>query len=123
MLSALLQFSFAIRKEETEVPYDKPAPELACIGEEDGRPFFRLHLPNQAGNKYRFTIFSRKREILFEEKLEGENILRIYKLDADDYVDISKTTFELVNCTNNERMHYAIKSTSKTVQDIFVAKR
>jgi len=89
----------AVPKLRTEIKY---------VGSSDNLPVFQLELKTSANAVYAITIRNNEKRILLFEKLKGSNILRRYKLDAEEIGWIEGTTFEVTNKTTNETLLYTI---------------
>ena len=89
----------AVPKLRTEIKY---------VGSSDNLPVFQLELKTSANAVYTITIRNNEKRILLFEKLKGSNILRRYKLDAEEIGWIEGTTFEVTNKTTNEALLYTI---------------
>lgn len=96
--------------------------ELKFLGKQQEQPLFQLNLNNSDNNSYIVTVKDGQGNILFTEKLAGENISRTYKLNTEDLEMISGTTFEVTNTKTKNTSVYKIKNNVKVVTDVEVAK-
>lgn len=83
-------------------------------------PIFRLVLGSETTEEYVVTVRDEFGEVLFSEKLKGNHISRMYKLDTENNDLVSGTTFEVYN--NKKTTVYTIKNLSKTVDEFSITK-
>lgn len=83
-------------------------------------PVFRLVLDSEKADQYIVTVRDESGEVLFSEKLKGNYISRMYKLDTENNDLVSGTTFEVVS--SKKTTVYKIKNLTKTVDDFSVTK-
>lgn len=83
-------------------------------------PVFRLVLDSEKADQYIITVRDESGEVLFSEKLKGNYISRMYKLDTENNDLVSGTTFEVVS--SKKTTVYKIKNLTKTVDDFSVTK-
>jgi len=83
-------------------------------------PVFRLVLDSEQADQYIITVRDESGEILFSEKLKGNYISRMYKLDSENNDQVTGTTFEVVS--SKKTTVYKIKNLTKTVDDFSVTK-
>ena len=74
---------------------DTPA-ELKFIGKIKNQPVFELNLNNDASDEYYINIKDANYNVLYSEKIKGENLSRKYQLD----VDASELTGSFIWCTS-----------------------
>ena len=100
---------------------ENPA-ELKFVGKEQNLPLFQLNLNNSDNISYVVTVKDAEGNVLFTEKLNGENISRTYKLNTEDAEMIGGTTFEVTNGKTKNTSIYKIRNNVKIVTDVEVAK-
>ena len=83
-------------------------------------PVFRLVLDSEKADVYIITVRDDLGEVLFSEKLKGNYISRMYKLDTENNDLVSGTTFEVTS--SKKTTVYKIKNLTKTVDDFSVTK-
>jgi hypothetical protein len=96
--------------------------ELKFLGKEKNLPLFQLNLNNSDNSSYVVTVKDAEGNVIFSEKLTGENITRMYKLDTEDAEVIGGTTFEVTNSKTKNTSVYKIKNNVKIVTDVEIAK-
>jgi hypothetical protein len=83
-------------------------------------PVFRLVLDSEKADQYIITVKDESGEVLFSERLKGNYISRMYKLDTENNDLVSGTTFEVTS--SKKTTVYKIKNLTKTVDDFSVTK-
>ncbi len=83
-------------------------------------PVFRLVLDSEKSDEYIITVKDEFGEVLFSERLKGNYISRMYKLDTENNDTVSGTTFEV--SSSKKTTVYKIKNLTKTVDDFSVTK-
>jgi glutamate synthase domain-containing protein 1 len=83
-------------------------------------PVFRLLLDSEKVDEYIITVKDEFGEVLFSERLKGNYISRMYKLDTENSDMVSGTTFEVTS--SKKTTVYKIKNLTKTVDDFYVTK-
>jgi hypothetical protein len=83
-------------------------------------PVFRLLLDSDTVDEYIITVKDEFGEVLFSERLKGNYISRMYKLDTENNDMVSGTTFEVAS--SKKTTVYKIKNLTKTVDDFSVTK-
>lgn len=96
--------------------------ELKFLGNHDKYPTFRLDLRNSESGEFLVVVKDGYKDVLLSEKLKGENISRIYKLDATDMDLVNGTIFEVTNLVTNETRVFKINKTYREIVDIAVSK-
>ena len=96
--------------------------ELKFVGKQQNLPLFQLNLNNSDNLSYIVTVKDAEGNVLFSEKLTGENISRTYKLNTEDVDLIGGTTFEVTNSKTKNTSVYKIRNNVKIVTDVEVAK-
>lgn len=94
---------------------------LQYAGSINNTPVFRLAINNDAVETYLIKIRDVDGEILFSEKIKGNNITRTYQLNAEYYDLIEGTTVEVTNLKNNRSTFYKIEMPVITTKNIVVA--
>ncbi len=99
--------------------------ELKFIGKIKNRPVFQLNLNNDGTEKYFIKIKDENSNVLYSEKVTGENISRTYQLDIDE-ADLNSPTFgvrvEVTSAKTNKTEVYKISSHTSVTENIIVAK-
>ena len=83
-------------------------------------PVFRLVLDSEKSDEYIITVRDEFGEVLFSERLKGNYISRMYKLDTENNDMVSGTTFEVTS--SKKTTVYKIKNLTKTVDDFSITK-
>jgi hypothetical protein len=83
-------------------------------------PVFRLVLDSEKSAEYIVTVKDESGEVLFSERLKGNYISRMYKLDTENNDLVSGTTFEVAS--SKKTTVYKIKNLTTTVDDFSVTK-
>lgn len=83
-------------------------------------PVFRLVLDNEKSEEFIVTVKDESGEVLFSERLKGNYISRMYKLDTENNDLVSGTTFEVTS--SRKTTVYRIKNLTTTVDDFSVTK-
>lgn len=96
--------------------------ELRFVGTLNALPSFQLALNNTTAGEYQVVVRNADKEILFSEKLKGENISRVYKLDSKSFDLIDGTTFEVTNLATNKTSTFKVNKIVKEVVDVTVSK-
>ncbi len=108
--------SFAADK-KSDVPS-----ELKFVGKSESLPVFQLNLNNSVSGEYVITIKEASGNVLYTEKVSGENISKRFKLDAADAEIFTGTTFEVTNKVTNQTTVYKVSNSTKVVEDVVIAK-
>lgn len=110
--------TFAGTKTET------PA-ELKFIGKIKNQPVFELSLNNNASDEYYINIKDADFNVLYSEKIKGENLSRKYQLDIDAS-ELSDPAFgvrvEVTSAKTHKTQVYKISSQASVTEKIEVAK-
>jgi len=94
---------------------------LEYAGNINNTPVFKLAINNDAVETYLIKIRDVDGEILFSEKIKGNNITRTYQLNAEYYDLIEGTTVEVTNVKNNRSTFYKIEMPVVTTKNVVVA--
>jgi hypothetical protein len=97
---------------------ENPA-ELKYIGTVDNQPLFQLSLNNTESDEFAITIRNKDNEVLYKERIKGENISRKYQLNIEDF-DSTGVTFEVISKKTKSRIAYKVNETSRLVQDVSI---
>jgi hypothetical protein len=100
-----------------------PAAELKFVGTLGELPSFQLALNNALKGEYQVIVKDGDKRILFSEKLKGENITRVYKLDEKERDIIDGTTFEVTNLTTNETKVFRLNKVVREVVDVTISNK
>jgi len=110
--------TFAGAKTET------PA-ELKFIGKIKNQPVFELSLNNNAPDEYYINIKDADFNVLYSEKIKGENLSRKYQLDVDAS-ELTDPAFDIRVEVTSAKTHkteiYKISSQASVTEKIEVAK-
>lgn len=117
VLIAVLTMSFAPTTGTPE-KFENPA-ELKYIGGSNNHPQFLLNLNNKETDEFTIIIRNTAKEILYKERVSGANISRKYQLNTEE-TNASGVTFEVVSKNNKNRVVYAVKETTRLVQDVSI---
>ncbi len=98
----------------------KNTADLQFICKVKNLPVFRLVLDSDKSAEYIVTVKDEFGEVLFSERLKGNYISRMYKLDTENNDQVSGTTFEVAS--SKKTTVYKIKNLSTTVEDFSVTK-
>ena len=103
---------------------DAPA-ELKFIGKIKNQPVFELNLNNDASDEYYINIKDANYNVLYSEKIKGENLSRKYQLDVDAS-QLSDPAFgvrvEVTSAKTHKTQVYKISSQTSVTENIEVAK-
>src|SRR5664279_2151984 len=103
---------------------DTPA-ELKFIGKIKNQPVFELNLNNDASDEYYINIKDANYNVLYSEKIKGENLSRKYQLDIDAS-QLSAPDFgvrvEVTSAKTHKTEVYKISSQTSVTEKIEVAK-
>lgn len=103
---------------------DTPA-ELKFIGKIKNQPVFQLNLNNDASDEYYIKIKDANYNVLYSEKIKGENLSRKYQLDIDAS-ELSDPGFgvrvEVTSAKTHKTQVYKISSQTSVTEKIEVAK-
>jgi len=100
---------------------DEPV-EIKYLGSVKNQPIFQLNL--STGNEKAEYIVTIKDEFgveLYSERIKGGNVTRKYRIDTDE-VSLSGISFEVLNKQTAETSVYKVNSTTRTLQDVSIAK-
>ena len=100
-----------------------PAAELKYVGNMGELPSFQLALNNAVKGEYLVVVKDGEKRVLFSERLKGENITRVYKLDEKERDIIDGTTFEVTNVANNETKVFKLNKVVKEVVDVTISNK
>ncbi|HWH63118.1 MAG TPA: hypothetical protein VNS50_07575 [Ginsengibacter sp.] len=99
--------------------------ELKFIGKIKNQPVFQLSLNNNESDSYYISIKDANNNVLYSEKVKGENVSRKYQLDIDD-ADLNTESFgvrvEVTSIKTHKTEVYKISSHKNVTEDIEVAK-
>ncbi len=114
----LSQATFAGLKSENPV-------ELKFIGKIKNHPVFELNLNNNEAEQYFISIKDENANVLYSEKVKGENISRKYQLDIDE-ADLNSSSFgvtvEVTSAKTHKTEVYKISTNTSVTENIVVAK-
>jgi len=103
---------------------DNP-PELKFIGKIKNQPVFQLNLNNNAADEYYINIKDANYNVLYSEKIKGENLSRKYQLDIDAS-ELNDPGFgvrvEVTSVKTHKTQVYKISSQTSVTENIVVAK-
>ena len=103
---------------------DNPA-ELKFIGKIKNQPVFQLNLNNDASGEYFVNIKDANYNVLYSEKIKGENLSRKYLLDIDAS-QLCDPAFgvrvEVTSAKTHKTQVYKISSQTSVTENIEVAK-
>ncbi len=99
--------------------------ELKFIGKIKNQPVFELNLNNDASDEYYVNIKDANYNVLYSEKIKGENLSRKYLLDIDAS-QLSDPAFgvrvEVTSAKTHKTQVYKISSQTSVTENIEVAK-
>jgi len=103
---------------------DNPA-ELKFIGKIKNQPVFQLSLNNNEADVYYINIKDANYNVLYSEKIKGENLSRKYQLDIDES-ELNTPGFgvrvEVTSAKTHKTQVYKISSQTSVTENIVVAK-
>ena len=106
------------------VKNDNPV-ELKFIGKIKNQPVFELNLNNNEADEYFINIKDENYNVLYSEKIKGENLSRKYQLAIDD-ADLNAPGFgvrvEVTSAKTHKTQVYKISSKTSMIENIVVAK-
>ncbi|MEO8416112.1 MAG: hypothetical protein ABI472_20795 [Ginsengibacter sp.] len=99
--------------------------ELKFIGKIRNQPVFQLSLHNTEAGEYFINIKDENYNVLYSEKVKGENLSRKYQLDIDE-ADLNAPNFgvrvEVTSARTHKTQVYKVSSHISVVENIVVAK-
>ena len=95
---------------------------LQFIGKVDQLPVFRLVILNEKEGSFLLKVKQGNGDVIFSEKLKGNSIAKLYKLDTENAELINATTFEVTNAATNKTTVYKLNNYLKTVEEVFITK-
>jgi len=99
--------------------------ELKFIGKIKNQPVFQLSLNNNAADEYYINIKDADYNVLYSEKIKGENLSRKYQLDIDAS-ELNDPEFgvrvEVTSVKTHKTEVYKISSKTSVTENIVVAK-
>jgi hypothetical protein len=99
--------------------------ELKFIGKIENQPVFQLSLNNNASDEYYINIKDANYNVLYSEKIKGENLSRKYQLDIDES-ELNSPDFsvrvEVTSVKTHKTQVYNISSKTSVTENIVVAK-
>jgi hypothetical protein len=99
--------------------------ELKFIGKIKNQPVFQLNLNNDDAGVYYINIKDASHNVLYSEKIKGENLSRKYQLNIDEYeLDAPDfgVTFEVTSAKTHKTQVYKVSSQKTVTENIVVAK-
>ena len=95
---------------------------LQFVGKVDRLPVFRLVILNEKEGSFLLKVKQGNGDVIFSEKLKGNSIAKLYKLDTENTELINATTFEVTNAATNKTTVYKLNNYLKTVEEVFITK-
>ncbi len=99
--------------------------ELKFIGKIKNQPVFQLSLNNNEPDSYYISIKDANNNVLYSERVKGENVSRKYQLDIDA-ADLNAASFgvkvEVTSIKTHKTEVYKISSHTNVTENIEVAK-
>jgi hypothetical protein len=99
--------------------------ELKYMGKTENQPVFQLNLNNTKDSEYYISIKDESGNVLYSEKVKGENVTRNYRFDVNEY-DLSSPDFGITVEVTTAKTHktevFHVKSTAHVVENFEVAK-
>ncbi len=99
--------------------------ELKFIGKIKNQPVFELNLNNNEADEYFINIKDENYNVLYSEKIKGENLSRKYQLAIDE-ADLNAPEFgvrvEVTSAKTHKTQVYKISSKTSTVENFVIAK-
>ena len=103
---------------------DNPV-EFKFIGKIKNHPVFQLSLNNNEAEEYFINIKDANYNVLYSEKIKGENLSRKYQLDIDES-ELNAPGFgvrvEVTSAKTHKTQVYKISSQTSVTENIVVAK-
>ena len=97
--------------------------ELQFLGKYSNGPLFRLKLNNPETGEFLIRVKDGDGNLLYSEKLKGDNLTRNYNIDVkEDELYSFKAQFEVTNIKTKETSVYKVSNNNRVVSDIVVAK-
>lgn len=97
---------------------NKSRSEVKFVGTLENLPVLQLELNSNENAQYFITVRNSEKRILLYEKLKGTNILRRYKLYAEDVSRTQGTTIEVINKKTKETLVFTIKDNNIIEQNV-----
>ncbi len=99
--------------------------ELKYMGKTQNQPVFQLNLNNPENSEYFISIKDENGNVLYSEKVKGENVTRNYRFDINEF-DLSSNDFGITVQVTTAKTHkteeFHVKSTAHVVENFEVAK-
>ena len=122
-IAFVLTFSLASEENfahNTDNKSDTPV-ELKYIGKENNQPLFQLNLNNNEADEFVIALKDLSGSVIYSEVVKGKQISRKYRLNTDE-IGISDIRFEVSNKRSNTKTVYAVRTTSRVVEDVVINK-
>lgn len=106
------------------VKTENPA-ELKFIGKIKNQPVFQLNLNNNDADEYYINIKDADYNVLYSEKIKGENLSRKYQLAIDEselHAPGFGVRVEVTSAKTHKTLVYKISSQTSVTENIVVAK-
>jgi len=99
--------------------------EMKYMGKTENQPVFQLNLNNPTSSEYFISIKDENGNVLYSEKVKGENVTRNYRFDINEF-DLSSPDFGITVEVTTAKTHktevFHVKSTAHVVENYEVAK-
>jgi hypothetical protein len=99
--------------------------ELKYMGKTQNQPVFQLNLNNDKDSEDFISIKDLNGNVLYSEKVKGENVTRNYRLDINEF-DLTSSDFAITVQVTTAKTHetevFHVKSTAHVVENYEVAK-
>lgn len=97
--------------------------ELQFLGKYSNGPLFRLKVNNPEPGEFLIRVKDGDGNLLYSEKLKGNNLTRNYNIDVkEDDLYSFRAQFEVTNVKTKETSVYKVSNNNRVVSDIIVAK-
>jgi len=122
VFTAVFLLSFTTISSDRQIEDKANYATLQFVGKVDRLPVFKLVILNESDASFLLKVKEGNGDVIFSEKLKGNTISRLYKLDTENAELINATTFEVTNAATNKTTVYKLNNYSRTVEEVYITK-
>jgi hypothetical protein len=112
--AALMAGTTTVQASHPIVGGNKAAVELKWIGNQEASPVFKLVFNNPGIKDYSIVIKDEYKQVLYTERLRGNNLTRLYQLENQGTEDGNATiVFEVTDRSNNTTVVYRVSTATR----------
>jgi hypothetical protein len=114
--AALMAGTISVQASHPLVDGNKVGVELKWVGNQAASPVFKLVFNNPGIKDYSIVIKDESKEVLYAERLRGNNISRLYQLENQGVEEGVTTTiiFEVTDRSTNTTVVYRVNTATRT---------